>query len=129
MKTKYFLVILLSLVLTTLTGCRTSPVYNIEDQYIATNIDNPALEDIKKAIIRGGGSQGWKMNADQPGHVIATLYIRKHIAKVDITYNLKKYSITYKDSTNLKYEAQGSQGSSDTGSIKHSLRESNKGLR
>ena len=109
MKTKYLLVVLLSLVLAVMTGCRTSPIYNIQDQYIATNIDGHTEEDVKKAIIRAGGGLGWKMNADKPGHVLGTLYLRSHIAIVDITYDLNKYSITYKDSTDLDYEAAGQQ--------------------
>lgn len=109
MKTKYLLIVLLSMALAIMTGCRTSPVYNVEDQYIATNIDNPTEDDVKKAIIRAGGGLGWNMNADKPGHVSGILYLRTHMAKVDITYDLKKYSITYKDSTNLDYEAAGAE--------------------
>ena len=116
MKTKYLLVILLSLVITTMTGCRTSPVYNIQDQHVTTNIDNHTEEDVKKAIIRAGGGLGWKMNADKPGHVLGTLFLRSHIAIVDITYDLNKYSITYKDSTNLDYEAAGQQATDADGS-------------
>jgi hypothetical protein len=109
MKTQYFLVILLSLAIATMTGCRTNPVYNVQDQHITTNIDNHTEEDVKKAIVRAGGTLGWNMKADKPGHVLGTLYLRKHIAIVDITYDLNKYSITYKDSTNLDYEAAGAQ--------------------
>lgn len=109
MKTKYFLVVLLSLTLAIITGCRTSPVYNVQDQHIAANINNHTEEDVKKAIVRAGGTLGWNMNADKPGHVLGTLYLRKHIAIVDITYDINKYSITYKDSTNLNYEAAGQQ--------------------
>lgn len=115
MKTKYLLVILLSLVITTMTGCRTSPVYNIQDQHVTTNIDNHTEEDVKKAIIRAGGGLGWNMKTDKPGHVLGTLYLRSHIAIVDITYDLNKYSITYKDSTDLDYEAAGQQTTDDDG--------------
>lgn len=109
MKAKYLLVVLMSLTLAIMTGCRTSPVYNVQDQYIATNIDNATEEDVKKAIIRAGGSLGWNMKAGEPGRVLGTLYLRTHLAIVDITYDLKKYSITYKDSTNLDYETAGKE--------------------
>ena len=109
MKTKYLIAVLLSLVIATMTGCRTSPVYNVQDHTITTNIENHTEEDVKKAIIRAGAGLGWNMNADKPGHILGTLHLRKHIAIVDITYDLNKYSITYKDSTNLDHIAAGQQ--------------------
>lgn len=115
MKTKYLLIALMTLTLAIMTGCRTSPVYNVQDQYIATNIDNATEEDVKKAIIRAGGSLGWNMKADEPGHVLGTLYLRSHVAIVDITYDLKKYSITYKGSTNLDYVAAGQESTGADG--------------
>jgi hypothetical protein len=35
-----------------------------------------------------------------------TLYIRDHMAKVDIRYDTSVFSITYADSDNLKYNAE-----------------------
>jgi hypothetical protein len=43
----------------------------------------------------------WEMEVAAPGHIIGTLDLRKHVAVVDITYDTKTYSITYKKSTNL----------------------------
>lgn len=115
MKTKYLIAVLLSLVIATMTGCRTSPVYNVQDHTITTNIENHTEEDVKKAIIRAGAGLGWNMNADKPGHILGTLHLRKHVAVVDITYDLNKYSITYKDSTNLDYEPAGKQAADADG--------------
>ena len=109
MKIKYLLVILLSASLAFMSGCRTANLYNVKDQNIATNIDNPSEEDIKKAIIRAGGGLGWNMSVAEPGLVVGTLYLRSHMAKVNVTYDLKKYSITYVDSTNLDYESAGAE--------------------
>lgn len=42
----------------------------------------------------------------KPGELLATYNLRSHQAIVAIPYTTKTYSIIYKDSTNLKYNAQ-----------------------
>lgn len=93
------------LILTTLmfAGCTSKPIYNVSSAPITAINGMPTESQIAKAIIRAGASLGWTMQKDAPGHITGTLNIRKHIAIVDITYNSDSYSITYKDSTNLKY--------------------------
>ena len=92
------------LVITTLmfSGCRTAPVYNIDEAAFPES--NSTEKDIAKAIINAGGSLGWVMTKKEPGHIVGTLNLRKHVAVVDITYDNKTYSINYKDSTNLDYD-------------------------
>jgi hypothetical protein len=92
------------LVLTTLlfAGCRTAPVYNISDAALPEQ--NATEKDIAGAIINAGGSLGWVMRKKEPGYIIGTLHVRDHVAIVDIHYDNKNYSITYNDSTNLKYD-------------------------
>ncbi len=85
-------------------GCRTAPVFNVTDAPTMVTGKNVRLGDIEKAIVRAGGTLGWRMKKVKPGHIIGTLYIRKHMAKVDIKYSTKAYSITYRDSENLKYD-------------------------
>ena len=41
----------------------------------------------------------------KPGEIIGTLNVRSHQAIVTIPYTSKTYSILYKDSSNLKYDA------------------------
>ena len=62
------------------------------------------MEDIEKAIIIAGAGLGWRIKSKSPGNLIGTLALRDHIAIVDIKVDTEKYSITYKDSTNLKYD-------------------------
>jgi hypothetical protein len=92
------------LILTTLlfAGCRTSPVYNVSDA--ALPAQDATEKDIARAIITAGGSLGWVMKQKEPGHIIGSLHIRDHVAIVDVRYDNEKYSITYKDSSNLKYD-------------------------
>lgn len=84
-------------------GCRTAPVMNIEESPITIS-GKYSSKDVRKAIIRAGTSLGWRVKDVKPGHLEATLLIRKHMAKVDIFYDKKKYSIKYKDSSNLNYD-------------------------
>jgi len=85
-------------------GCGTQPVYNVADAPIAASKPNPSLDDVGKAIQRAGVALGWQMKETKPGHMLGTLYLRKHVAVVDINYSVKSYSIQYKDSTELNYD-------------------------
>jgi len=97
-------IILLSLGLLLAAGCRTAPVRNVTNAPIMT-VDNasPELQKVRGAIIKAGAGNGWQMNPVQDGLIVGTLNIRTHQAVVDIKYDTKTYSITYKDSMNLKY--------------------------
>jgi hypothetical protein len=88
-----------------LVGCRASvPVYNVTDAPVAASKPNPTLEDVGKAILRAGGTLGWQMKETKPGQILGTLYLRTHMAVVDVNYTTKSYSIMYKDSTDLNYD-------------------------
>lgn len=85
-----------------LAACRTAPVYNVEnDTFTATA---PSLEAASKMIRAAGASLGWQMQEQGPGHILGRLPIRSHLAVVDINYDVERYSIRYKSSTNLKYD-------------------------
>lgn len=88
-------------------GCRTSAIYNVVDTPITTPTGQErSMEDVKKAIIEAGKSLNWAMTSAEPGHIVATQNVRSHQAVADIRYDTKKYSITYKNSSNLKYNAE-----------------------
>ena len=84
-------------------GCRSNPVLNIENAPIEITAKHSS-KDIKKAIIRAGAGLGWNMKAKASNHIIGTLYLRKHVAVVDIKYSKKSYNIVYKSSQNLDYD-------------------------
>lgn len=86
-----------------LAGCRTSPVYSVTDAPVNSASDVDA-NDVKKAIISAGAGLGWQMKEVKPGHIVGSLFIRKHSAIVDIPYSASSYSIQYKDSTELNYD-------------------------
>ena len=88
-------------------GCRSSLVHNVENTAVSVNkAQNISMEEIGKAITAAGAGLGWRMKPQGPGHMVGTLTVRTHIAVVDIKYNTENYSITYKDSTNLKYDGE-----------------------
>ena len=98
---KYLIILLVGLTVI-IAGCRSNPILNIEDSPIDATVKSS--KDVQKAIIRAGTSRGWKMKSVSKGHIEGTLLLRKHMAKVDIKYNRKSYSINYKDSAELNYD-------------------------
>jgi hypothetical protein len=86
-----------------LMGCRSAPVYNVEDA--AVNVGPAAsLKAVKKAIMAAGAGLGWQMRQTEPGVITGTLFLRKHMAKVKIPYSKTNYSILYEDSSELGYD-------------------------
>jgi hypothetical protein len=95
------------LVVAVVAGCRGGgQIYNVKDASVQTATGKePSMEDVQKAIIQAGVGLGWTMAVVKPGEIMGTLNIRVHQAIVTIPYTTKTYSILYKDSVNLKYNA------------------------
>lgn len=89
-------------------GCRGgAQIFQVKDAPVQTATGKqPSLEDVQKAIIAAGVGLNWQMAVAKPGEIIGTLNVRSHQAVVSIPYTTKNYSIIYKDSTNLKYNAE-----------------------
>jgi hypothetical protein len=61
-------------------------------------------EQIKQAIQTAAGTKGWSIASQADGKMLATLTVRgKHTIAVEIEYAVDKYSLRYRDSTNMKY--------------------------
>jgi hypothetical protein len=86
-----------------LMGCRTEPIYNVQDSPVNT-IGKTSSTSIKKAIMSAGAGLGWRMKEVKPGHIVASIMLRGTTATVDIPYSQKTYSIVYKSSNGLKYD-------------------------
>lgn len=98
-------VFMLVAVVVAFAGCRTAPVYNVDHASVVSATGKTLqMKQVREAIIRAGGGLGWVMQEDKPGHVVGTLHLRTHMAKVGITYTTKYYSIDYLDSENLNYD-------------------------
>jgi uncharacterized membrane protein len=100
------LVLLLILIATSL-SCRKAPVRDIPDNSIPNTFDKTlTIEEVEAAIIAGGSEAGWSMRKTSPGLIIGTIQVRTHQASVDVKYSENNWSITYRDSSNLKYNGE-----------------------
>ncbi|NOT95175.1 MAG: hypothetical protein HOP00_02535 [Nitrospira sp.] len=90
------------------TGCRgAGQIYNVKEAPIATSAGKElTLDQVGKAIMDAGIGLKWIMVITKPGQIVATQNARSHTAIVDIAYDTKTYSMTYKDSVNLNYNAE-----------------------
>jgi hypothetical protein len=97
-----------AIILAALLGCRGgAELYQVKDAPVQTATGRQATHDqVQKAIIESGASLGWIMFVAKPGEIVGTLNLRSHTAVVTIPFTSKNYSILYKDSTNLKYNAE-----------------------
>jgi len=100
--------LLACIVFATTMGCRGGgQIYQVNNSPIESAAAKKlSIEDVQKAIIGAGTGLGWKMAVVKPGEIIGTLDVRSHQAVVSIPHNASAYSILYKDSTNLKYNAE-----------------------
>lgn len=83
---------------------RTQPIYDVTDAPITT-MSGKTLSghQVKSILTQTATARGWRVREQAPGHLVATITPRSHMAAVDITYTNKSYSIHYKDSNNLLY--------------------------
>ena len=105
MSTSVIRVIAAVLALLAVASCRSATVYNAENVPLNTTKPTSAAQ-VEGAIKRAGAQLGWQMRQVSPGHIEARLPVRAHVAVADIYYTGKDFSIKYKDSTNLNYDAK-----------------------
>ena len=86
---------------------RTQPLYNVEQAPIVTGSGKaPSLEEVGRTIRQAAVAREWTVHEQAPGHLVAVITPRQHMAKVDIRYTTTSYSITYNDSRELKYDGK-----------------------
>ena len=88
-------------------GCKGgAQIYQVKEAPVQTATGKvPSLEQVQKIIIESGVKLGWVMAVVKPGEIQGTRNVRIHSAVVTIPFTAKNYSVLYKDSTNLKYNA------------------------
>lgn len=89
-------------------GCSSRPVLDIRDHPITwipgVQRDWPLVEG---AILLGLTDRGWTGKIIRVGIIEGSILVRgKHRAKVQILYDLNKYSIIYKNSQHLDYDSR-----------------------
>ncbi len=60
-------------------------------------------EKVAKAIKAALAGRTWAVTSEEPGHIVSTLNLREHMAKIDIVYDLQTVKIRYLDSGELMY--------------------------
>lgn len=87
-----------------LCACTLAPIYTVTDApVVVVSSRQVSLDGVRDAILRAGGKLGWQMNPVESGVINCRISLRGHTAAVDVRYNVKTYSIVYRDSTNLEY--------------------------
>ena len=83
---------------------RTQPVYNVQNMTAFTGNGQPTTQQhVHDAIVAGATAKGWQVRDEAPGHIVAQIFVRSHMAEVDITFDDKAYSVNYRNSSNLLY--------------------------
>jgi hypothetical protein len=86
-------------------GCNTKPIVNVTDAPVTGAVGKQLSADqVRNGIVAAGNGLGWVMTPISSGLVSGRFVKEDHVAVVDVRYTEKIYSITYKDSTNLKYK-------------------------
>jgi hypothetical protein len=93
----------LALMLAMMVGCRTAPVKEVNRAPVPAS--GVTATQVRNAIVTAGAGLGWTMQKKSPGLLFGTLNLRSHMARVEIPYSATSYSIRYKDSSNLNYDA------------------------
>jgi hypothetical protein len=94
-------------------GVRTpAAVVNHDNVSITTN-KALKVEQVKRAIQQAAGEKGWTVSEQVDGKLAATYSKGKngrHSISVEIAYSADKYSIRYKNSSNMNYVVCDGQG-------------------
>lgn len=114
MKSKLFASILIAatLAVTPAIAREPVPIINHDNIPVATNSGKVLqLDQVKQAIQTAAGAKAWTIAFQADGKLLATLNVRnKHTIVVEIAYAADKYSLQYRDSTNMKFgELNGSK--------------------
>jgi hypothetical protein len=83
------------------------PIVNHPNVAVVTSSGKPIqAEQVKQAIQEAARVKGWTLAYEPGDKILATLVVRnKHTVMVEIAYAADKYSLTYRDSVNMNYQA------------------------
>ena len=81
-------------------GCvQMIPLGGLNDQPVG---HERSQQQVNAAINIGARIAGWRVQGEEPGKILAILYIRAHEVAVEITYTETTYSINYVNSLHMK---------------------------
>lgn len=102
------LLALLLLISLPLAAIAAPQVTNILNEPIPEKLDGSkhTVNEVRDAIARAARQRGWNVAPGKGNELLASILVRgRHYAEVSITYTAKDYSINYRDSRELKYNA------------------------
>ncbi|MGD8325705.1 MAG: hypothetical protein PVF65_02205 [Sphingomonadales bacterium] len=86
---------------------RTQPIYNVNGAHVPTTSDEtPTLEQVQDAFIRAAEYKRWQVKVIEPGHLVASINVRRHFAEIDVKLTPTQYSINYTHSRELRYDGE-----------------------
>ena len=89
-----------------LTGARQVPLTDPQPIAVPAGLK---VEQVSKAIRAALAGRAWAVTSDEPGHIVSTLNVREHMAKIDIVYDLQTITIKYLESGELMYAEKKGQ--------------------
>jgi hypothetical protein len=67
------------------------------------------VEQVSKAIRAALAGRGWTVTSEESGHIVSTLNVREHMAKIDIVFDVQTITIKYLESGELMYAEKKGQ--------------------
>jgi hypothetical protein len=89
-----------------LMGARQVPLTDPEPLAVPAGLK---IEQVTKAIKAALVGRTWAVTSEEPGHIVSTLNLREHMAKIDIVYDVQMIRIKYLDSGELLYAQKKGQ--------------------
>ncbi|HEY7638490.1 MAG TPA: hypothetical protein VH814_02110 [Steroidobacteraceae bacterium] len=89
-----------------LMGARQAPLVDPEPVAVPAGLK---LEQVTKAVKAALVGRTWAVTSEEPGHIVSTLNVREHMAKIDIVYDVRTIKIKYLDSGELMYAEKKGQ--------------------
>ena len=98
--------LLLIAALVFLMGARQVPLTDPEPVAVPAGLKVDQVTRAVKAALVG---RAWAVTSEEPGHIVSTLNLREHMAKIDIVYDVQTIRIKYLDSGELLYAEKKGQ--------------------
>ena len=88
-----------------------APIINYENIVVTTGSGKSLIsEQVNQAIVTAAGVKNWTIAFQTEETLQATLNVSgKHTIVIEVTYSADKYSLLYKESTNMKYGVRHGQ--------------------
>ena len=84
-------------------GCQQALIKNYDSIAVPEGL---TANNVRRSIVDAGVSRGWLMDDFSESQIVGKLNVRTHYISIDIAYSSESYSISYKESSNMKAKGQ-----------------------